>query len=576
MKKFTPRILFLVKNYIGFGHIRRTLLIAEQISALEPDIDIIFISQAKSLLLFHNTPYRVINFPFLHRLPNNATAVVYKTLLNQIIINLNPTLVIEDTYPDEWYISVSAIQNIPKILILRRIDSLSINNFRKDGYFSLYDRVLVVQDREEFFAENHLQEITLLIRFSDIFRFVGPVFHFPTDDEINHARKKYVRQGEKLIVVNAGAGGDHFNDAYCERLFISVERVAQRLQGQNAHFIFVMGPYYKGMRPAQRSNVTIVDFEPNLSALLNIADVAIIRPGYNVAQETLAGSARAILIPGTSYMESQYLYAEYLAKKYNNVRIGNHDNPNALLSLVEELLEIRSTSYFSDRISPCQADAARAIVDELTNAKKFNAWNQQCEGVKLFLLIGNTNPEHAQNACNLFQEKIPEIPVVADRLDVWNQPEVINLDCLIQNFQSNFERLPAIFLQSTTFTSLTPEILMDRDARLLMYTNKISFGPIAKEWCDSYYLKSYGILEIELYHFYVMPDRDLILQLSYRISKLSLKTNPVAIYLDLSLLTNHVDIETFTNALVDWKRTSLCCLLSLKQMVRQVALSRLG
>ncbi len=577
------RILFLVKNYIGFGHIRRTVLIAEQIKALSPDIDIIFISQAKSLLLLQNTSFKVVNFPFLHRLPNNAIASVYETLLNQIIVNLNPTLIIEDTYPDEWYLSVPALQNVPKVLVLRRIDTLSLNNFRREGYFSLYDRVLVVQDREEFFADKPLPENDLLIRLSDIFRFVGPIFHLPTDDEINHVKRKYARQSEKLIVVNAGAGGDHFNDAYCERLFISVNKVARRFLDQcinPPHFVFVVGPYYRGTQPGQCSNVTVIDFEPNLSALLHIADVAIIRPGYNVTQETLAGSARAILIPGVSYMESQHLYVEYLAKKCDRVRIGNYDKPNLLFDLVKELLEIRSASYSGSRATPCQTEAARAIIEELANAEKPNAWVQRCEGVKLFLLVGNTSPKHAQNAWNLFRERIPKISLVAEQIEICDQPNVVNLDYFIQSSmigsQSYLKELPVLYLQSTTVTGLTPKVLVDKGVRLLLYTSRTSFGAMAKEWCNHYNLRNYGMLEMELYHFQVMPSWDFQSQLSYRVSKLALKKNPVTIYLDLSLLTNWAEIDTFVNALSSWEHSISCCLLSLNQMVKLLACSQLA
>src|SRR5579859_4958769 len=129
------RVVFLVQNGIGFGHIRRTLLIAEQIRLLDPNVEVIFISQANSLLLFQMSPFRVINFPFLHRLPNNAAEHVYRTLLCEILANLKPTIVVEDTYPDQWYLSVPALQDIPKILIMRRIDPLAFDEFRRQGYF---------------------------------------------------------------------------------------------------------------------------------------------------------------------------------------------------------------------------------------------------------------------------------------------------------------------------------------------------------------------------------------------------------------------------------------------------------
>src|SRR5229473_3920847 len=167
------RVVFLVQNGIGFGHIRRTILIAEQIRLLSPDIEVIFISQANSLLLFQKSPFHVINFPFLHRLPNNASEHAYKVLLDEILANLKPTIVVEDTYPDQRYLSIPALQDVPKVLIMRRIDPLSFDEFRRQGYFSIYDCILMIQEEQDFFSEKPLQESELLVKLSNKFHFIG-------------------------------------------------------------------------------------------------------------------------------------------------------------------------------------------------------------------------------------------------------------------------------------------------------------------------------------------------------------------------------------------------------------------
>jgi hypothetical protein len=108
-------------------------------------------------------------------------------------------------------------------------------------------------------------------------------------------------------VVSAGGGGNHFDDGYCHHLFAGAARAARTLsdRGSDAHFVFVYGPYFPGLDEPLPGNVTAVGFEPRLAALLQIADVALIRPGHNVLAEALAGGARIVAAPGISWMESQ-------------------------------------------------------------------------------------------------------------------------------------------------------------------------------------------------------------------------------------------------------------------------------
>jgi len=573
------RVLFLVKNYIGFGHIRRTLLIADQIRALSPDVEIIFISQAKSLLLFQNKPYKVINFPFLHRLPNNACASVYAELLNKIITALHPTIIIEDTYPDEWYYSLSGLQNIPKILILRRIDPIAFDDFRKEGFFSFYDRILLVQDREEFLAEHHVPQCVLLATLSDTFRFVGPVIHHPSDTEIISAKEKYGRLDKKLVVVNAGAGGDHFNDAYCEKLFSNVYNISCRLLEQgvsDVHFIFITGPYFRA-NYVDSTIVTIIDYEPYLSALLKIADVAILRPGFNVTQEALAGSSNIILVPGVSYMESQHFYAQYLSKKYPGVQVGNCDDINSLYQLIEDSLN-KGPAFRSDQIEIGQKEAARAILDDSEINKQYHKWLQQCTGSRLFFLIGGI--DHEFNFGKIEEDFINSIPIINRNFEQYGSQSVVDLNVLSDycniDLLKQRQKPTTVFMHSTAPINLTPETLITMGAKLLLYTKKTSFGVMASEWCQHYDPGKYGMLDIELYHFEVLPGYDLKPQLMYRVYKLLSKENPISIYFDLSLLVTREEIDAFFKDLREWLKTTGCNLLSLSQATNQFVKTHLA
>ncbi len=66
----TPTVAFLVKNGIGFGHIRRALILAEAVDAaggLRP----VVVSQAGSLALYRDRSVSVVNF---HIVPGAGAA----------------------------------------------------------------------------------------------------------------------------------------------------------------------------------------------------------------------------------------------------------------------------------------------------------------------------------------------------------------------------------------------------------------------------------------------------------------------------------------------------------------------
>jgi predicted glycosyltransferase len=258
--------VFLVKNGIGFGHIRRALLLAEALQAagrLRP----VIISQASSLALYGNTRVRVINFPLLHRVPSAITEDFYTDLMSRVLDRLNPAVIIEDTYPDARYRRMDALADRPRILVMRRLDGLSFDQIRERGDLAHYDRILITQNASEFGQEGHSGESQAAVASSGRFAFVGNLAGIAPAAETAAVRREYAAD-VPLIVVNGGAGGDQMPDGYGDRLFHACQEIAATLaqEGNPARFAFVTGPYYAG-RPLQATrNVTVRRFEPRLAA----------------------------------------------------------------------------------------------------------------------------------------------------------------------------------------------------------------------------------------------------------------------------------------------------------------------
>ncbi len=80
----TPIALFLVKNGIGYGHIRRALLIAGEL-ARRDDLRPIVVSQARTLDLLLTSTVPVLNLPLLHRVPSAVGEDAYIDILDRVI-----------------------------------------------------------------------------------------------------------------------------------------------------------------------------------------------------------------------------------------------------------------------------------------------------------------------------------------------------------------------------------------------------------------------------------------------------------------------------------------------------------
>ncbi|MEU2021881.1 hypothetical protein ABZ565_06915 [Streptomyces sp. NPDC016469] len=328
-------VALLVKNGIGFGHLRRAVLIAEAIRA-EGRLRPVIISQASSLSLFRDTPVEVVNFPLLHRVSSAVAEDSYIAVLDRLLDRLDPAVVIEDTYPDPRYLSLGSLAHRPRLLVMRRLDGASFDQLRTQGRFAAYDRVLIAQSPEDFAREGHSGDSTAAVRDAGGFSFVGNLSYAPTPDEISRTRAAYAPQGEPLVVVNGGAGGDQMPDGYGDRLFGACSRVAERLlaEGHRARFVFVTGPYYAGRPLRETANLTVRRYEPRLAALLAAAQVAVIKPGNNALSEALLGQAHLVLVPDVSFLEGLDEHAARVVGQYGGAVTG--PDPDALEELVRD------------------------------------------------------------------------------------------------------------------------------------------------------------------------------------------------------------------------------------------------
>lgn len=378
-------VVFLVKNGIGFGHIRRALLLAEELEQ-HKQLRPIVVSQAHSMDIYGNTAVRVVNFPLLHRVPSAAIEDCYLDVLDKLMIRLAPAVVVEDTYPDPRYGAVPALRGAPRILLMRRLDGLSLDQLRNRQAFARYSRILIAQTQEEFLQEGHSGDTLAGALLSRRVEFIGNVHYVPTAEAIDRVRRQYCPQGEPLVVVSAGAGGDQLHDGYGDQLFGSSHAVADALrrEGHRAKFVLVTGPYYAGRPLPERDNLSVRGFEPELPALLAAADVAVIKPGNNALSEALVGSANLVLVPDTSFMEGTREHAERVTATYGGV--VTNPSPQALDRAIRTALHQPARTNRPPTLATPIQRALDAIGEEA------NAPTPQVRAKQLALLVRDSDP----------------------------------------------------------------------------------------------------------------------------------------------------------------------------------------
>lgn len=408
------KIVFMLQNGIGFGHFKLALTISKY---LKDKCEISFITQAKSTMIFDNYDYKVYNFPMLYSLKSNNEILIMNNLINKLIEDIHPDLIIEDTYPEDFYMNLPATKNISKILLMNRLNSTEFENFFYNGVLNQYDKLIVLKEKEVFINEINAKEVKNYATYSDRIIYLNGVFNEPTEEIKEEVEKKYnLKNFEKNIVVNCGAGGWHIGNNICEKIFDKVINVTNNLvkKGMNVQSILVLGPYSKYLEEKYKNcineHIKIVDFETNLDALFTKTDLVILRPGYNTTMEALAGKQNVLLLPGISYMEDQDIWCRELAETYG-IDYINVDNLDDMDSKIDELLNNNK------RTSAKPINNTKNVANEILNTLIKDIKNKEVQ-ICVNNLINGNNLSLPKNVYNLTEDKtIDNIPIL-NMLDI--------------------------------------------------------------------------------------------------------------------------------------------------------------
>ncbi|MCX5555391.1 hypothetical protein [Streptomyces sp. NBC_00038] len=528
--------VLLVKNGIGFGHLRRAVLIAEAIRN-EGRLRPVIISQASSLSLFRDTPVEVINFPLLHRVSSAVAEDSYTAILDRLLERLDPAVIIEDTYPDPRYLSLKSLAQRPRLLVMRRLDGTSFDQLRTQGRFAAYDKILIAQSREAFSREGHSGDSMAAVQFGTRFSFIGNLSYSPSPAEISQTRAAYAPNDEPLVVVNGGAGGDQMPDGYGDRLFGACAQVAARLHadGDRARFVFVTGPYYAGKPLQETGNVTVRRYEPRLAGLLSAAHVAIIKPGNNALSEALLGQAHLVLVPDVSFMEGLDEHAARIAEQYGGATATT--DPDALEKLVRRAL---ARPLREVRLEPNHKGLADAVdaIHELAQRPLPHVPRR-----RLMLVLHPGSGQQADALRRAVPESL-ESALILNETAPEGAPAVAQFDgpC------AGLEEVQAL-LVSAEPPNATPQEIADRGIRLLIAPNAVS--PAVERWRQL----APSIPTVAVQHGYTVTAAEGRAEFCLRrLAQVLAAEEPACVILDLSRLSSERAVEQYLAEIGDWLR----------------------
>jgi len=286
-------IVVIARNGIGLGHISRSVALCNMLSDASRRSYLIVRAQ-DNLAITHRVPSVAAHGPdFSMRWED------FEAYISSLAVMSPPSIVVEDTIP----LSLCLSPKVGRFLVLRPTDFESLQHLRQE-FDLVYDRILVA-DHPDSPTWPYAEEETAVLTGLRNWSFWGPIYRSPEQNDIAEVRHRYHWSSrQRLCVFSLGGGGQHqgANDA-SEFIEKSTEIGKTILcMDPTARLIFVKGSLFPKALCVP-SIFTIVGHERLMPALFAIADLAVIRPGFNSTWECLSGGTPFIPIMGTSFQE---------------------------------------------------------------------------------------------------------------------------------------------------------------------------------------------------------------------------------------------------------------------------------
>jgi UDP:flavonoid glycosyltransferase YjiC (YdhE family) len=285
-------VIFRCPGKRGLGHLVRALNIAHALADHDAAIRSVIYTRGSAAVDLVGDSFPLVIEPDLETLSGWPGVVAQE----------HPDVVVDDTQlPDD--VLPPGGEHAKRVYVMRRS--------REDRHASVVDTpavrasdlLLIPHDAEEFGYEldDHMQARAV---------FTGPIIRRPPAEAVARVRDRYTAQF--LLVSTAGGGG--FAET-ADRLFALALAAETELRSRLPGLVHVVvrGPNYRGEIPAADGRV-VVDFEPEMTALLAAADLVVAEGGYNTVNEIRLVGTPTAFVPGERRWDDQERRVAELAK----------------------------------------------------------------------------------------------------------------------------------------------------------------------------------------------------------------------------------------------------------------------
>lgn len=288
-------LVLISRNGIGMGHLSRSIAIGSVLQLMK-EHPILFAEGGHSRAIPHSLPTLRFSNTVLSATRRKQRL---ERQVSTCALLSTPSIVIEDTYSLE----LNLCDEIIRVMILRCLE-FSVLKSLKDFLEREYDCILIADDPNSP-TWPYGCKATRTLRTWRQWHFIGPVYRKSSAAQITRIKKRYAWGNDRRICVfSLGGGGEHDGADDATEFLGKATLVAQQLlsMDSNAQMVFVKGPLFRGTTKIP-SIFRVVEQERFMPALLAVAEVAVIRPGFNSIWECIAGETPIYPILGTSFQE---------------------------------------------------------------------------------------------------------------------------------------------------------------------------------------------------------------------------------------------------------------------------------
>jgi predicted glycosyltransferase len=328
----SPKILLYSHDTFGLGNIRRTLLLAQELTEQYPKAAILLITGSQMIHSFR-IPEGIdyIKLPCLDRIDAEryesrflleCSEEVKRTrsaIIEKSVLGFAPDLMIVDKRPagvdGELSETLAALRKreLPTKLVLGMRDILDEpgktrrtlkNNHSFETIEKYYDEVWIYGSQSIF---DMVKEYDFPENVSRITHFCGYL------KRPSHSVSRQGGSPHVLITTGGGGDGSPMIETYLEGLSSLPRNIALKSTVVFGPQMSVESRSILLERFGYLADVTFLEFEPDMTGLYADADIVVSMAGYNTVCELLSFGRHAILVPRAQPVKEQLIRARLLA-----------------------------------------------------------------------------------------------------------------------------------------------------------------------------------------------------------------------------------------------------------------------